>query len=158
MLQTSARLDYLSRYRMQLQQIANTPRVMHESATKNWIDYFAYFLAGSGLMVGAISLLTSATQPKLYSLSPIAGLISAGSVSKRDDQHRRVPPSLSTNPSRFATEVMVALDNSLAQIQANDTATQQMRQLTEQLSAAVEQAQQISQSSEPQNPFGQGFD
>lgn len=145
-------MSYLSRYREQF--LHNIDTAMHDSTAKNWRDYFIYFLIGSGLMAGAITL-SQPQEKKFYAFAAVAGLICGGAASKRDDQHRRVPPSLAANPSRFAADMTIALDNGLAQLQASERAADSMARSAEQFSDAVTKA---TGSQAPQSYLGKGFE
>jgi len=92
---------------------------------------------------------------KLYALAPVAGALVGGAVSKRDDQHRRVPPELATSPRRFAADMTIALDNSLAHLQAVEHVAGSMAQSAEQFSTTLEQA---TNPKHPQTFLGKGFE
>lgn len=126
---------------------------MHTSSIRNWLDYLAYGWAGTGLIAGAIALLEPA-DIKFYVLSPIAGATCALAVSKRDDQHRQVPPSLAASPSRFAAQVEIALDNTLSQLQASERAADSLSRSVEQFSDAISTATAPKTS---QSYLGKGF-
>ncbi len=149
---TAARIAHLGRYRKQFTDPIDTD--MHDSASKNWRDYFVYCLVGSGLMAGAIALI-GVENKKLYALSPVAGALVGGAVSKRDDQHRRVPSELATSPRRFAADVTIALDNSLAHLQAVERVAGAMAQSADQFSITLQQA---TSSKLPQTFLGKGFE
>ena len=149
---TAARIAHLCRYRKQFTDPIDT--AMHDSAAKNWRDYFIYGLVGSGLMAGAIALI-GVENKKLYALAPVAGALVGGAVSKRDDQHRRVPSELATSPRRFAADVTIALDNSLAHLQAVERVAGAMAQSADQFSLTLQQA---TSSKLPQTFLGKGFE
>lgn len=148
----AAHIVHLGRYRKQFTDPIDTD--MHDSAAKNWRDYFVYCLVGSGLMAGAIALI-GVENNKLYALSPVAGVLVGGAVSKRDDQHRRVPPELATSPRRFAADVTIALDNSLAHLQAVESVAMSVAQSADQFSATLQRA---TGSQQPQTFLGRGFE
>lgn len=85
----------------------------------------------------------------------MAGALVGGAVSKRDDQHRRVPSELATSPTRFAADVTIALDNSLAHLQAVESVAMSVAQSADQFSATLQRA---TSSQQPQTFLGKGFE